>query len=87
MQLCTFGDNFVQEQLSLSCLLGPLCVFRNVACNMARTILGQFLDELPSRVRLNASTLEFTIFTNCMDSHLWFDDERVNAIYEDWRRI
>lgn len=50
-------------------------------------VAGQFLDELPSRVRLNASTLEFTIFTNCMDSHLWFDDERVNAIYEDWRRI
>jgi hypothetical protein len=47
----------------------------------------QFLDELPSKVRLNADTLEYHIFTNCMDSHLWFDDERINALYEDWRRF
>jgi hypothetical protein len=50
-------------------------------------VARQFLDGLPSKVRLNADTLEYHIFTNCMDSHLWFDDERINALYEDWRRF
>ena len=31
-------------------------------------IAQQFLDQLPSRTRLHAITLEYSIFTNCMDS-------------------
>ena len=50
-------------------------------------VARQFLDEIPSRSRLHASTLEYTIFTNCMDSGLWFDDERLNERYEAWRRF
>lgn len=50
-------------------------------------VARQFLDEIPSRARLHACTLEYGIFTNCMDSHLWFDDERLNELYEEWRRF
>ena len=50
-------------------------------------VARQFLDEIPSRARLHACTLEYSIFTNCMDSHLCFDDERLNELYEEWRRL
>lgn len=50
-------------------------------------VAARFLDEIPSRARLHASTLDYSIFTNCMDSSLWFDDERIEELYEAWRRL
>ena len=50
-------------------------------------VARQFLDEIPSRARLHASTLEYTVFTNCMDSHVWFEDERLEERFEEWRRV
>jgi hypothetical protein len=28
---------------------------------------------------------ECNIFTNCIDSHLWFNDEKIESLYEDWK--
>jgi hypothetical protein len=55
------------------------CAFERIA--------AQFLDAVPEAVRLAASTLEYTIFTNCMDSNVWFDDAGLNEDYEKWRRL
>lgn len=45
----------------------------------------RFLDQIPSRARLHASTLEYNIYTNCIDSFLSFEDERISELYEEWR--
>jgi len=29
---------------------------------------------------------EYEIFTNYLDSHLWFNDEELDNLYEDWRK-
>jgi hypothetical protein len=50
-------------------------------------VAARFLAEISSRARLHASTLDYSIFTNCMDSSLWFDDERLQDLYETWRRL
>ena len=32
------------------------------------------------------SSIEYTIFTNCLDSHLWFEDTELQRKFEIWRR-
>jgi hypothetical protein len=49
-------------------------------------VAQRFLGQIPSRARLHASTLDYNIYTNCMDSCLCFEDERIGELYEDWRR-
>ena len=29
---------------------------------------------------------DYTIFTNYLDSHLWFMDEKLDEMYQNWRR-
>lgn len=29
--------------------------------------------------------IDFTIFTNYLDSHLWFKDEKVEELFQSWR--
>jgi hypothetical protein len=55
------------------------CAFERIA--------AQFIDTVPDEVQLAASTLEYTVFTNYMDSHLWFDDAGLSERYEKWRRL
>jgi hypothetical protein len=51
-----------------------------------RHIAKQFIDSLPSRVRLHASTLDYEVYTNNLDSTLQFDDEHIDAHFQEWLR-
>jgi hypothetical protein len=50
-------------------------------------VAERFVAELPKRVSRKASCLEYNIFTNCMDSHIWFEDEAVNNRFEKWHKV
>lgn len=41
--------------------------------------------EVKHRARRFAS-VEYTIFTNYLDSHLWFEDQALNRWFEAWRK-
>lgn len=28
---------------------------------------------------------DYSIFTNCLDSHLWFNDEKIEILYSNWK--
>ena len=49
-------------------------------------VAERFVSELPKRVSRKDSCLEYSIFTNCMDSHIWFEDEGINNRFEKWRK-
>lgn len=50
-------------------------------------VADRFVEELPKRVSRKASCLEYNIFTNSMDSHIWFEDEVINNRFEKWRKV
>jgi hypothetical protein len=44
------------------------------------------MASLPSRIRRHASTLEYSIYANCLDSHVWFEDESLEERFQRWRK-
>ena len=49
-------------------------------------VAQEFLSrEVKSRRRRFTSD-EYSIYTNCMDSHLWFEDADLNRWFEIWRK-
>ena len=49
-------------------------------------VAEDFLEHVVKRRSSRFVTTSYEIFTNCLDSHLWFDDESLNRWYEVWRR-
>jgi hypothetical protein len=50
-------------------------------------IASRFIDECSSELEenfnpLDAEELEFQVFTNMLDSHIWFDSPRVQSRFE-----
>lgn len=50
------------------------------------TIAREFLGTVVKHRRSRFSTTEYTIFTNYLDSHLWFDNLDLNRWFEAWRK-
>ena len=50
-------------------------------------VAERFVSELPKRVSRKSEGLEYSIFTNCTDSHIWFEDESINNRFENWRKV
>lgn len=48
-------------------------------------VASQFLTRAVKRRAARFSSTEYTIFTNCLDSHLWFEDSELQRWYEVWR--
>jgi hypothetical protein len=53
-------------------------------------IANRFIDECSGELEedfnpLDAEELEFQIFTNMLDSHVWFYSPRVQIRFEIWR--
>jgi hypothetical protein len=49
-------------------------------------VAQQFLTREVKRRAARFSTTEYTIFTNYLDSHLWFEDAALQRWFEAWRR-
>jgi hypothetical protein len=50
-------------------------------------IAHEFLDHVVKSRRKHFTTLGYNVWTNCLDSGLWFDDPDLNRWYEAWRKI
>jgi hypothetical protein len=48
-------------------------------------VAHEFLERIVKRRIRHFTNTEYTIFTNCLDSHLWFEDENLNRWLEVWR--
>lgn len=49
-------------------------------------VAQQFLTREVKRRTTRFSSTEYTIFTNCLDSHLWFEDAQLQRWFEVWQR-
>ena len=50
-------------------------------------VAQDFLEHAVKSRRTRFATLSYNVWTNCLDSGLWFDDEYLNRWYEAWRKI
>ncbi len=51
---------------------------------LSRLIKNKFVENnLDEICKINNKNYE--IFTNYMDSHLWFEDEQLQTLFENWK--
>jgi hypothetical protein len=53
-------------------------------------IANRFINECSGELEeefnpLDAEELKFQVFTNMLDSHIWFNSPRVQSRFETWR--
>jgi len=49
-------------------------------------IAEKFLETVSEKSCRQYSSIEYEIYTNCMDSHLWFVDEKLNRRFDRWKK-
>ena len=52
-------------------------------------IKNQFIDENQEEIEklwFDIYNLDYEIYTNYMDSHLWFNDNQIDDLYQKWRK-
>lgn len=52
-------------------------------------IKNQFLEDNNEEIEklwFNIYELDYQIYTNYMDSHIWFNDEKIDNLYQEWRK-
>lgn len=52
-------------------------------------IKNQFIEENQEKIEslwFDIYELDYEIFTNYMDSHLWFNDNKIDNLFQDWRK-
>lgn len=50
-------------------------------------VATEFIFELPTELYCSNHKFYHSIFTNCMDSSLYFDEPNIQELYEEWRRF
>jgi len=48
-------------------------------------IKDKFLEEYKEEIE-GIYNRKYTIYTNYMDSHLWFESEDLQTLYENWQK-
>jgi hypothetical protein len=48
-------------------------------------VAHDFLDHVVKGRISHFANSEYTLFINCLDSHIWFEDENLNRWFEAWR--
>lgn len=52
-------------------------------------IKNQFIEENQEKIEklgFDIYEIEYEIYTNYMDSHIWFNDEKIDNLYQEWRK-
>jgi hypothetical protein len=52
-------------------------------------IKNMFLEDNKENIEdlwFNIYNLDYEIFTNYLDSHLWFNDNEIDNLYQNWRK-
>lgn len=53
-------------------------------------IKNQFLEEnkeeIENKLNLNIYDIEYEIYTNYLDSHLWFNNQEIDNLFQEWRK-
>lgn len=52
-------------------------------------VKNQFIDENQEKLEkswFDIYSIDYEIYTNYMDSHIWFNDDKVDNLYQEWRK-
>lgn len=52
-------------------------------------IKNQFIEENQEKIEelwFDIYELDYQIYTNYMDSHLWFNDNQIDDLFQEWRK-
>lgn len=52
-------------------------------------IKNQFIEENQEKIEelwFDIYEINYEIFTNYMDSHIWFNDNQIDDLYQEWRK-
>lgn len=66
-----YGEKSLTANLFIYCILDRIAIY--------------FKEFIVKRRATRFTTAEYTIFTNYLDSHIWFDDAELNRWFEAWR--
>lgn len=52
-------------------------------------VKNQFIDENQEKIEklwFDINDLDYEIYTNYIDSHIWFNENQIDDLYEEWRK-
>lgn len=52
-------------------------------------IKNQFINEYQERIEelwYNIHNIEYEIYTNYLDSHLWFNNQEIDNLFQEWKK-
>lgn len=67
------------------CADAPVTVNHLIFAALER-VVQDFLVHVVKRRAARFTSTEYTIYTNNLDSGLWFDDAELNRWFEHWRK-
>ena len=47
--------------------------------------INQNLEEIEKIIEKDPNEVDYQVFTNYLDSHLWFNNEEVEELFQNWR--